>query len=278
MSGPAWPGGWVDMRRSRPKGKIQKKIITAWFFLLLAGTVCGSGAAWAGEEEFPFQAGEELAFGVSWGGVSVGRAVLRVLEGGKGAGAWHFRMTVKTNSFADLFYKVRDRIDGYADPKMGRSLLYTKRQRGRRRRDVMVRFDWSESRTRYISFGGSKRVVPLRPGAFDPLSVFYAFRLRELKEGGRLRAAVSDGKKCVEGNARVIRRERVAVPLGTFDTFLVVPDLRDLGGVFEKSRNARLEIWVTADRRKIPVRVRSKVVVGSFVAELVSARGLIPFR
>jgi hypothetical protein len=34
-------------------------------------------------------------------------------------------------------------------------------------------------------------------------------------------------------------------------------------------------VWVTADERRIPVKIKSKVVIGSFVAELISA-GNIP--
>jgi len=31
-----------------------------------------------------------------------------------------------------------------------------------------------------------------------------------------------------------------------------------------------MEIWVTADDRRIPVKIKSKVKVGSFVAELIA--------
>jgi hypothetical protein len=60
------------------------------------------------------------------------------------------------------------------------------------------------------------------------------------------------------------------VPCGIFDTYLVEPDLKDIGGVFRKSKNAKLEVWVTSDNRHIPVKIKSKVIVGSFVAELIS--------
>ena len=59
-----------------------------------------------------------------------------------------------------------------------------------------------------------------------------------------------------------------------YNAFLIEPDLKDVGGVFEKSKDAKIKIWVTADHRRIPVRFESKVVVGSFVAELVAAEGL----
>jgi hypothetical protein len=50
----------------------------------------------------------------------------------------------------------------------------------------------------------------------------------------------------------------------------VEPQLKHIGGVFKKSKDARLQIWVTTDKRHLPVRIKSKVIVGSFVAELVS--------
>ncbi|NNK85754.1 MAG: DUF3108 domain-containing protein, partial [Desulfobacterales bacterium] len=38
--------------------------------------------------------------------------------------------------------------------------------------------------------------------------------------------------------------------------------------------NATIKIWVTADKRKIPVKIKSKVVVGSFVGELIATEGI----
>jgi hypothetical protein len=64
------------------------------------------------------------------------------------------------------------------------------------------------------------------------------------------------------------------VKSGTYDTYLIEPEIKHIGGVFEKSKNAKIKLWVTADKRKIPVKIKSKVVVGSFVGELVSATGL----
>ena len=57
---------------------------------------------------------------------------------------------------------------------------------------------------------------------------------------------------------------------GLYDTYLVEPDLKQVGGVFKKKRDAKLQIWVSADKWRIPVRVKSQVAVGSFVAELIS--------
>ncbi|MGB6013056.1 MAG: DUF3108 domain-containing protein, partial [Desulfobacterales bacterium] len=81
-------------------------------------------------------------------------------------------------------------------------------------------------------------------------------------------------KKCVIGELSVIKRETLKLKSGTYDTYLIEPELKHIGGVFEKSKNAKIQLWVTADKRRIPVKIKSKVVVGSFVGELVSATGL----
>jgi len=50
---------------------------------------------------------------------------------------------------------------------------------------------------------------------------------------------VSDGRKCIVGKAKVIKREKIKVKDTVYDTFLVEPDLEQLGGVFEKARTPK---------------------------------------
>jgi Protein of unknown function (DUF3108) len=232
--------------------------------------------AFAVEDVFPFNAGEKLTLQAKWGFIPAGEAVLEVLpaETLNGVKSCHFVMTSKTYPFIDLFYKVRDRIDSYVDLGMTHSILYKKQKRGRSKKDVVVDFDWEKKKARYSKNGKMRRLISILPGSFDPLSVFYAFRIHELKEGLVIRVPVTDGKKCVTGIATVIKREKISVAGRPYDTYLVEPDLEHIGGVFEKSKNAKLQIWVTADKRRIPVRIKSKVIVGSFVGELISAEGI----
>jgi hypothetical protein len=50
--------------------------------------------------------------------------------------------------------------------------------------------------------------------------------------------------------------------------------MKNLSGVFKKSPKGILRVWYSADNRRIPVKISSKVVVGSFTAQLLKARGL----
>ncbi len=221
----------------------------------------------------PFYPGEKLIFALRWGVVHAGEASMEIMpfETLSGEKVWHFVMTAKTNSFIDTFYKVRDQIDAYADEGLTRSLLYRKKQReGKSKRDIVVTFDWENSKAQYVNKGSAKPPVTLMPGTFDPLSAFYFARLTDFKTGNVIKRPITDGKKNVMGQITVKKRETVKIGETSYDTFLLEPDLKDVSGVFEKSKDAKIQLWVTADEKRIPVKIASKVIVGSFVGELVS--------
>lgn len=228
--------------------------------------------SWAEKRELPFAPGEKLTFQVRWAFIPAGEGTLEIhpMTMVNGIPAHHFSFTARTYNAIDVFYKVRDRIDAYTDDAMTHSMLYTKRQEGKRIRTVTVTLDRQENQARYRESGEERKPISILPGSFDPLSVFFAFRLFTLQEGLVIQVPVTDGKKCVIGKATVIRRETIKVMGRTHETFLVEPDLEHLGGVFEKKKDSKLKIWVTADGTSTPLRIESEVVVGSFVAELVS--------
>jgi hypothetical protein len=241
------------------------------FLILLAGIPT---PALSEERPMPFSPGERLTFELKWGIIPAGEATLEVLpvEMIDGTPAYHFVMTATSNSFLDVFYKVRDRIDSYTDLEMTHSLLYKKKQHeGSTRRDIVVQFDWNKGEAAYTNYNRPKPPVKLLPGAFDPLAIYYCARLLDMKVNALLEHPVSDGRTTLMGEAKITKRETISVNDKTYDTFLIEPELKDIGGVFKKSKDSKIELWVTADERRIPVKIRSKVVVGSFVGELTSA-------
>lgn len=241
-------------------------------FLVFLGLLFLPPHAGAEGKDIPFSPGEKLTFQVRWAFIPAGEGSLEIhpMQTVNGTRSYHFSFTAKTYELVDIFYKVRDRIDAYTDEAMTRSLLYKKQQDGKRHRRVSVSFDWESNQARYTDIGEERSPIAVLPGSFDPLSVFHAFRLFRLREGLEIQVPVTDGKKCIVGKATVIRRETIRVRGKVYDTFLVEPDLEHLGGVFEKKKDSKLKIWVTADGTSTPVRIESEVIVGSFVAELVS--------
>jgi hypothetical protein len=244
--------------------------------------------------ETAFYPGEKLTFKLKWGVIPAGEARLEVLpiEIIDGREAYHFVMTARTNAFIDAFYKYRSRIDAYADVGMNSSIRYHKKVEARGKiKEVDVYFDWEKSEARYLSIkkshaaapvaGGvmkpvsvprvGKAIITLQPGSFDPLSVFYYTRLVALDKISQLQRPVSDGKKCVLGTAEIKGFRKISMPSGTYSTYLIEPDLEHLEGVFKQRKNATIQIWITTDERRLPVKLKSKIVIGSFTGELVSA-------
>ncbi len=227
----------------------------------------------AAASDIPFAPGETLRYTVKWLSIPAGEMRLEVLPMKEIAGeqAYHFRMTNTTASFVDVFYKLRQRTEAFTNHAVSHSLLYRNETRGKKKRSERVLFDWKQRVATYEKNGKKEDTVALLPGAFDPLSIFYVLRLHRLQAGETIEVPVSDGKKCVMGKATVVRREPVQVGGKRYNTFLVEPDLKHIGGVFRKSKHASLKIWFTADAVKIPVKVETKVKVGRFSATLAAA-------
>ncbi len=96
------------------------------FFIISAIAILGSSpCVKAGEKDFPFYPGEKLTFLLKWTIIPAGESVLEVLpmETIDGVKAYHFLLTAKSNAFIDTLYKVRDRIDAYANSEMTHSML-----------------------------------------------------------------------------------------------------------------------------------------------------------
>ena len=253
---------------------IKRACVYILFLLLIEGTLAGALSI-AIASEPPFDVGEKLTYQLKWGAIPAGEVNLEVLPNEiiDGKVGRHFRMTAKTNSFVDVFYRVRDKVDGYTDLPITRSLHYQKKQReGSRKRDIVVKFDWQGNTAQYYNFNKERPVISIDEGAFDPFSVLYYCRLFDFRENRDLVRSVTDGKKIIKGVARFKGRESIEINGTHYDTFLIEPDLEHISGVFKKSKNAKIQIWFTDDDRRIPVRVKSKVVVGSFVAELIDMK------
>jgi hypothetical protein len=95
--------------------------------------------------------------------------------------------------------------------------------------------------------------------------------VRGVSQAEPLRLPVFDNGKSYVLEVRFRRRERLDLPepLGRkVPTVVVEPLLAEGTGLFAKK--GRLTIWLTDDERRVPVRMRSKVAIGSVSADLES--------
>lgn len=108
----------------------------------------------------------------------------------------------------------------------------------------------------------------VQPFTQDIISCFYYFRLLPLEEGKKYLIPTSSGGKNYKLIVKVVGREKVKCPAGTFDCFKAKPFVK-YGTVFRNKED--IDLWVTADERHIPVRIKSAIVIGSIDVSLLDA-------
>lgn len=211
----------------------------------------------------PFQVGEYLLFSIRYGLIYAGDATLEIRNiavlGGRET--YHIVSTARTNKAFDLVFKVRDRHESFIDKQNLYSLRFEQHIReGGFRKDAVVEFD----QRKHLAIWKDKE-VKIPPNTQDFLSAFYYIRTMELEIGQAIAIANHTGGKNYPIYVKVLRRENVKVPAGRFDCVVVEPVLKT-STIFK--HKGRLTIWMTDDNLKMPVLLRSKVVVGAFEATL----------
>jgi hypothetical protein len=104
------------------------------------------------------------------------------------------------------------------------------------------------------------------PNPRDALGGFYYVRSLELPVGREITVNYADGKVSKPIVVKVLRKERVEVPAGTFDTIVIEPVLKETEGIFKQE--GRIWIWVTDDEKKMPVVLKSKIAIGEIFVQL----------
>ena len=249
-----------------------KPLILAFIFVLFLNPFLTSGSARVINEKVPFSPGEKLTYEGSWGPIPAGNVTLEVLskETIDGVEAYHFAMITKTNAAVDLLYKIRERQDSFVDSNMVHSILYKKRAESKHPREIIVNFDWDKYEAMHTNFGEKSPPIGILPGSFDPLALLFVLRLQDLKENSVVEIPVTDGHVNYWVKATVGKRDIIELQGKMYHAFEITPDMDRLENIVGKSENPQLKVWYTADEKKIPLRIISKLGIVSFVFDLVS--------
>jgi len=216
----------------------------------------------------PFRAGESLKFSVSYGFINAGAAYLEVPEVREwnGRPVYQLLARAESNRFFSGIYKVRNRIESFWDSAGHFSLRYAENRReGKHRAQSEIVFDYAKQEARYHD----GQTFPIPPEVQDALSSFYYTRTMALPLGGSVYFDYHASRKSVPLEVKVLGREQIETPAGRFDCIVIEPLLK-AGGIFKNK--GRLVIWLTDDERRMPVLMKSKVLIGSISATLVEMK------
>jgi hypothetical protein len=229
----------------------------------------GSSALHAAPEALPFRAGEKLTYNISWSKVfSAGTAVMEVKgeRTSEGRDVLRFVSTARTTGMVDKVYRVRDTVQSVFDPRILTSLSYSLDQsHGKRKRKRGLVFDHGNRTVTYTQ-DGKQETIDVPANVQDALSSLYYVRtLDEFTEGKPIVVRVCDSGKTWTVEVHVLGREKVKTPVGEFNT-IKVKTYPKYEGVF--LNKGEIFIWLTDDRRKVPVLMKSTITIGSIVSTL----------
>ncbi len=213
--------------------------------------------------------GEKLTFSVRYGPIRGGEATIEVPDRAfvDGDSCYHLLTTAQSNDVFSTFFFVRDRVESFASIDLLQPRRFEKHlHEGDYHADVVVRLD----PVSHVAVYDDSLIVETLPGTNDILSAFFSARARVLEPGMTFNLDCHADHKNYPLRTKVLRRERVTVPVGTFDCVVVEPMLRT-PGLFKQE--GTLTIWLTDDRRHIPVQMKSKLPIGSISVVLTDVAG-----
>lgn len=211
---------------------------------------------------------EDLVFDVYWKFIKVGQGTLEIkgFEEINGRTAYHIYSEAKSAPFFDNFFKVRDINQSWIDTESLCSLRYaTNISEGGWKKFEQLDFDhenkkYARNDDGTMKYGDTVRWVQ------DVLSSLYLMRNLDLEVGKEYIFDAHSGDHTWPLKTKVVGKEKVEVEAGTFECLVLEPSIREDAGIFKAK--GKLKVWVTNDDKKMPVKMKSKIPVGSISAEL----------
>jgi hypothetical protein len=236
-------------------------------------------------KHYPFEGGEKAVYRASWNGLfSVATAEIytrpTVVDGRQ---VYNVRVEAKTSRALDLIWKMRDTILSTFDAK---ALLPSRFRFHQRENSRVINTDarYNESTKRWAvhrqQVGKRAKVYEFdSQNTFDPLTAVYVARSLDFKPGDRLYFKVFGGRYQYLLELHVEHKEPVALESGkTVEAFRIIPRTQNITKNGYAQRLNEAVIWISADERRIPVKLSSKISFGSVRLDLIEDKHAIHSR
>jgi hypothetical protein len=211
--------------------------------------------------------GERALYELRLAGREVGRGSLEVL-GEEEVGGHTTLHTTMQLSGGVLLARVNDRFDSWIDPEHLFSRRFVQDQKELFRKRYRA-YDMAPEQKRFRERSGQDEAMSSGQ-PLDDLSFLYYARTLPLRVGDvdTIPRYFKPGHDVI---LRVLRKERITVPAGTFETIVVQPTITNVGGLFGQGGQA--EVYFSDDAARTLVMLTSKVpVVGSVSLHLTDFR------
>lgn len=242
-------------------------LLTTVFVLSPQGVVLPGGSVSIGD----LPARETFYYNVEWRLVTAGRAKVEWIR--QPNADWQVNLRLESVGLVSTLFKVEDDYFAYLSPSLCAESVQQISHEGSRQRESKIAFDATAHRAAYLERDRLKDSVLLQQEIEVPTCVHdvvggvLLLRTLNLEPGQSAMVPVSDGKRSVMARVEAQSREDIKTPEGTFHTICYEAYL--FNNVLYR-RNAHLNIWVSDDRRRLPVqiRVRMQFTIGTITLQL----------
>ena len=224
----------------------------------------------------PFEGGERALYRATWNGMfSVASAEIqttpKLVDGKK---VIQVRVDAKTSGALDLIWKMRDTISSTFDAVALTPAHFVFSQRENAKViDTDAKFDqrtkrWAVNRQQVGKL--TKNYQFESNNTLDPITAVYLARSTEYKVGDKLYFKVFGGRYQYLLELHVEKKEPVELESGkTVEAYRIVPRIQNITKRGYAGRVNEAIIWISADERRVPIKMSSKVIFGSIHLELV---------
>ena len=227
--------------------------------------------------------GECLVYKAKWNFVNAGKGLILCKEEKNGYGnVYHFAgITIPEGTFAKLGYGY-NRVDSFVDKKTLKPYyFYSYVRNGRKERitEIFFNFDKDEYIWRIKKFKEgtiySKKSgkVKFNGNLYDGMYVFYVLRTANYEKNRTINFPVAM-VNIWDLIVKVKDKKKKIIPLlGSKEIYVIEPIAKSNEGIFRKGK---MDVWITADKDRIPVYFEGKVPLGTAKLSLISKTKIDP--
>ena len=251
---------------------------TLFFLILIFGM-----QLFQAQEESAFKEGEWFKFKMSYSGfLKAGNATLSVKEANlDGRNVYHVVGKGWTTGAIKWFFKVKDRYESYFDKHTGAPYKFIRKiDEGGHTKDIEIKFDHKKRQAQVNNKKHkTNKTISIESDVQDMVSAFYYLRNNydtdKIKEGDVVQLNMFFDEENYGFKLKYLGAETIKVTVNGSRVKVKTLKFRPYvmaGRVFKEEES--LTLWVSADKNKIPLRVKADLAVGSLRADLEAFKGL----
>ena len=216
-----------------------------------------------------FSGGERLRYAVSWsGGVKIGDIDLAIKREHGRRDSFTISAHVQDYGPLRLIYPVDDTFSCSVSGPMRLPFRYEVVQREGHGGRETKRLTWYDQKLKYVRYqknDGPFERFDLDGTVYNEFASFIITRALRFTGGEEIVVPTFADRKRHEVRVSLLGRERLQTLFGEQPTLKVQPRMH-FKGLYDKDGDTVL--WITDDQCRVPVEIRSRIVVGSLVATL----------